>query len=253
MNGFGSQKKTSSPQVARQKLIQEELRFLLEGDKVRFSRQLLSRLLAEGCNLPLALARPRFYDLMIEGLTAALDVRDAKRFDYIDNLSGLKTEHAQFYRAMCFFEDHVQGAGPRMTQASLDALATIVSEWQLKSEIFQKDRNQFDLHLKALAQKMAKSSPSPTLSKLPLSLIRRRLYITLTTSLLRFVKNQTEFEARFGTLSEALVAMQADHTVFSRVMAIFLDDFPYGEFVASQTFWRTIQTLDNESQAPFPE
>ena len=56
----------------RDRLIRDEMRFLLQRDEQRFGKQLRARLLEEGCNLPLSVATPAFYREMIAALTSRL-------------------------------------------------------------------------------------------------------------------------------------------------------------------------------------
>ena len=65
---------------ARNQLIQREMRFVLQQDVRRFTKQLLAHLLDEGCNLHQDLARIMFYEHFERRLASSLseDTRPLK-------------------------------------------------------------------------------------------------------------------------------------------------------------------------------
>ena len=67
-------------EAVRKQLIRREMRFVLQQDVRRFTRQLLARLLDEGCNLNPALARLRFYEGFVRRLAADLPADGRSRF-----------------------------------------------------------------------------------------------------------------------------------------------------------------------------
>jgi len=236
----------------KQQLINEMMQFLLQRQEPRFSKQLQAQLLDEGCNYPMALAKPRFYELMVLGLGAHLDPVAKKKLDkrILPDFSNLN--HIQFSDTMNYFVSHLKNREKRMAMEVINSIAGIIEEWRLNPAFFSGGQQEFNAHLQAVARKFSKASASSRLPGIPINQIRRRLYIALTTSLYRFTRGQQKFQLEFGSIPEALRAMQTDHTMFCRVMAYFGDQTPYFIHAASQTFWRTLQSFntDRSSQGP---
>lgn len=230
----------------RKQLIRDTMQFLLQRNVSRFSKQLMAHLLDEGCNYPIILAKPRFYELMIFGLARQLNRGARKGFDkrISHDLSNLN--HVQFSEAMRYFATHLKNAEKKMAMEVINSIEQIMAEWKLSTAFFTGALDDFDTHLQAVVRKFAKASPSCRFSAGSINQIRRRLYIALTTSLFRFTANQQKFQLEFGSIPEVLKAMQGDHSVFCRVMAFFSTQTPYFSHAASQTFWRTFQSLHTD-------
>jgi hypothetical protein len=236
----------------KQQLINEMMQFLLQRQEPRFSKQLQAQLLDEGCNYPMALAKPRFYELMVLGLGAHLNPDAKKKLDkrILPDISNLN--HIQFSDTMNYFLSHLKACEKRMAMEVINSIARIIEEWKLNPAFFSSEREEFNAHLEAVVRKFVRVSASSRLKGIPIRQMRRRLYIALTTSLYRFTRRQQEFQMEFGSIPEALRAMRKDHTMFCRVMAYFGDQTPYFSHAASQTFWRTLQSFstDHLSQGP---
>jgi hypothetical protein len=230
----------------RKRLINEMMQFLLQRQEPRFSKQLQAQLLDEGCNYPIALAKPRFYELMVFGLGAHLNSADRKKLDkhILPDVSNLN--HIQFSAAMNYFSSHLKNSEKRMALEVINSIEDIIDEWKLNPAFFSGGQDAFDAHLEAVVGKFAKVCAPSRLPGLPINQIRRRLYIALTTSLYRFSRDQQKFQLEFGSIPATLRAMQADHTMFCRVMAYFGDQTPYFTHAASQSFWRTLQSLNTD-------
>lgn len=241
-----------------QGIIRDEMAFLLEPNEPRFDRQLLARLLGEGCNFPLAIAKPRFLKLMISGLFAKTDPATRKKFveTFHINVSefhnGKKDSisHEDFHKVMLFFKSYGQHPGQQIATEVLDAIQKLKEEWQLDEAMFQEGLEQFEARLHPLINQIyqGEQSLSPTLigdsgCPIPLDLARRRLYIALTTSLLRHIQARQAFETQFGSIPEVVKAMQEDHSVFCDFMKFCKERTPYFHYLASRTFWRTLETL----------
>jgi hypothetical protein len=220
-----------------QQLIRTETRLVQEPDVQRFRRQLRAHLLDEGCNLPLTIAIPRFYETMATELLACAALAVQQQFTDTFDPSNFGS-HEDFRRAMLFWEAHLPEAGPQIARAVIKSIDTLKAVWQLDDELFQESVSRFDQRVQTLIAPLFQHQPPMTPAW-----IRRRLYLALTTSLLRHLTPGQPFYDRFGTVPEVLNAMQDDHTVFCRVMAWFRDQIPYFHYLASRTFWRTLETL----------
>jgi hypothetical protein len=181
-----------SANQTRDRLIRDEMRFLLQRDEQRFGKQLRARLLEEGCNLPLSVAKPAFYREMIAAL------------------------------------------------AALNAL------WRLDAACFQSSGEAFDVYLRNAVNQMTRANPSGPLAALAFATLRKRVQLALIASLQKYESEPGAFETIFDGVSRCLQNIESDPTLFSRVMAFFFERTPYADHLATQTFWRTPQALDNE-------
>jgi hypothetical protein len=231
---------------ARDRLVRDEMRFLLERDQRRFGRQLRARLLEEGCNLPLAAATTAFYREMTAALASRVS-EDQKRWlaDHLPEGPGAVT-HQSFNWIMRHMEGRLPDPGPALAGAALDAVAALKAQWRVDDACFRSAPEAFDARLgEALAQ-MARANPSGPLASAVAAAVRKRVQLALIASLLTYVRDSAAFEAAFGGVSRCLREIENDPTIFSRVMAFFFERIPYAGQLASQTFWRTLQSLDNE-------
>jgi hypothetical protein len=235
-------------------IIRDELNFLLERDEERFTKHLLAHLLNEGCNLPIIIAKPRFYELMVAGLFAKASPSIQEKF--VQTLPSLQEivssptqsehqsiSHEEFFKAMLFFKSYLDFSGKQMAIEVTKSIDMIKAEWQLDESFFQEGIDHFTACLQTVINQICQGIQTSE----PIELIRRRLYIALTTSLLRYVQERKPFQAEFGSIPEVVNAMQADHAVFCRFMAFCQERTPYFTYIASQTFWRTLETLRLES------
>jgi hypothetical protein len=229
------------------------MQFLLQRKELRFSKQLQAQLLEEGCNYPMVLAKSRFYELMVFGLAAQLDPVAKKKLDkrISPDLSNLT--HIQFSETMNYFVLHLKNYEKQMAMEVIISIEQIIDEWKLNPTFFSGGLDEFNAHLLEVVRKFAKASAPSRLPGISINQIRRRLYIALTTSLYRFSRDQQKFQLEFGSIPAVLKAMQEDHTVFCRVMAFFSTQTPYFTHAASQTFWRTLQSLNTDRLWPGPQ
>jgi hypothetical protein len=144
---------------------------------------------------------------------------------------------------MRFFASNLNNAGQRMAWEVVQSIDQITQEWLLDPALFQAKRDAFDHHLHTFVTQLWHASHLSPSAHPPLDLIRRRLYIAWTNSLLRKMNVRHAFEAEFGSIPDVLNAMQADHAVFCRFMAFCQAQTPYFTYIASRTFWRTLETL----------
>jgi hypothetical protein len=233
---------------AKAQLLRDTLQFVLQRDEKRFAKLLLANLFGEGCNLPLALAKPRFYELMIEGLPPQLPPR-AKE-SVLEGLPAALSQlaHVQFYDTVLCFQSRVKDSEKRMALQVIDSLAQIKDEWQLDQRFFTEELEQFDDRLQEAVEQFGRGASTGGLADIPIERVRRRLYVALTSSLFKYITDPQAFHSEFGSIPEVMTAIQKDHRVFCRVMAFFRTRIPYFIHLASQTFWRTLQTLCTESR-----
>jgi len=230
----------------RKQLINEMMQFLLQRQASRFSKQLKAQLLDEGCNYPTVLAKPRFYELMVSGLAEQLNPAAKKKIGrrISPDLSNLN--HIQFSETMNYFVSHLKNFETQAAIEVVNSLEQIIDEWKLDTTFFSGGPDEFNAHVQAVVGKFAKASASNRLPSISINRVRRRLYIALTISLYRFTRDQQTFQLKFGSIPGVLKAMQADHTVFCRVMAFFSIQTPYFSHAAASTFWRTLQALKTD-------
>jgi hypothetical protein len=239
-------KDKSVPADQRKQLIRDTMQFLLQRDEKRFSKQLFAQLLDEGCNLPLSLAKSRFYALMFQKLAATSDTVEKDILIKRPPEALLNITHFQFNEAIRRCLSYIKNPEEQMAMQVIDSLAKIKMEWQLDPAFFTKDLTYFNHRLQAIVEQYSESVSTNRLSALPISQIRRRLYIAFSTSLLKYVSERNVFQSRFGSVPEVIKAMQRDHTVFCRLMDFFRTQTPYYIHLASQTFWRTLQNMNQE-------
>jgi hypothetical protein len=120
----------------RQQLINEMMQFLLQRQEPRFSKQLQAQLLDEGCNYPMVLAKPRFYELMVLGLGAHLNPVAKRKLDkrILPDFSSLS--HIQFSDTMNYFVSHLKNCEEQMAMAVINSIVRIIDEWKLDPAFF---------------------------------------------------------------------------------------------------------------------
>lgn len=233
----------------RDRLISEMMQFLLQRNESRFLKQLMAQLLEEGCNYPITLAKPRFYELMVQGLADQLDNGARKEFDKRMTKNFLDLNHLEFIEAMRYFVSHLKNSEKQMALEVINSIEQLIDLWKLNPPFFAAGLDDFNARLRAVVEKYTQASARCRLSTFSINQIRRRIYLALTTSLFRFIKDPKQFQMEFGTIPEVLKAIQEDHSVFCRVMAFFSTQTPFFSHAASQAFWRTLQSLNTEYPA----
>lgn len=218
---------------------------LLETDEARFSRHLLARLLDEGCNLPLIIAKPRFYALTITALAKHLPSEKSAHIQQIRH----DFKHSRFVEFMTMCYTHIPQAKQTMALEVLNSLDQLKAEWQQEAQgLREEDEARYEQRLKSILMQLYPQEPnSPhnvgqaVLDWLPQ--VRRRLVIAMTTSLLRYVRDRQQFQQSFGPLPQAIVVMQRNQAEFARFLGLYQERIPYYDHVAAQVFWRTLETL----------
>ena len=130
-------------------------------------------------------------------------------------------------------------AGREIALRVTDAIDALVREWRIDEAIFSEPVEQFTARLRESVRPFGQAD-------LSIEQLRRRLYIALTTALLSKMWAREEFAAAFGSIPALLQAMQADHAEFCRFMAFCRERTPHVLLLASQTFWRTLETVRHE-------
>jgi hypothetical protein len=228
--------RTRKSLTQQQAMIQEMRAFLLEPDERRFSQLFLARLLDEGCNLPLAIALPRLYDLMVTNLLTHVPASAQQQFQAMYGNTPCP-DHRGFVERMTFCAAHLKKAGKCLAHEFLNSLDTLKTEWQGEIRILRQDASQFEQRLLVLMNTLC---PQQHVS---IHDVRRRIYIAITTSLLRHFREPHVFHETFGSVPQALRNMQQDHNEFIRCLELYQQKIPYFPHVVAQVFWRTLETL----------
>ncbi len=228
---------------ARRALIREETRFLLQGNDARFSKQLQARLLEEGCNLPLSVARPLFYRHVVFTLRARLDGSSEASFSRRFPGSHERLVHPEFHDMIRYLHSRLPDARTKMAKASIDAVSAVMASWYLDEAALQAP-DRFEMIVRRAADRITESSPAGRLAQLPVDVVVRRLRLALTASLLRHVREPEGFRSTFGSIPRVFNEMQGDPAVFCRVMSFLQDQLPYVDHLSSQVFWRTLTHLN---------
>ncbi len=233
---------------SRDRLIRDEMRFVLQGDERRFGRELRARLLGEGCNLPLSVAKPAFYEQMIAGLTLGLSEEQQRWLSEHLPDGPEAITHPVFHFVMRQLEGRLPDPGPTLARAAVDAVAALNAVWRLDADCFRGTGEAFEACLRNAAARLTRGSPTRPLSVQSFDSLRRRVQLALVVSLLKYVSDPGAFEAAFGQVSRCLRGIAGDPSLFGRVMSFFFERIPYAGHLASQTFWRTLQALENEDR-----
>jgi len=251
---FFRARRTANMDHLKHALINEEMRFLLEKNERWFEKMLHTHLLDEGCSFPLILAKPRFYDLMLTGLTnRATPVAREQLKVHTSGSPGKNfiASHERFFQAMRGFFSHLEQPGQQMALEVTHSIHTILLESQIESNVFQDNGEFFNRYAEECFVRLWNTAYPDLCASVPnLSLLHRRLYIALTTSLLQKMNVRQAFEKEFRSLPLLLKAMQHDQAVFCRFMAFCRERMPYFIYIVSQTFWRTLETVRLEMSRP---
>jgi hypothetical protein len=237
---------SESSDDSRDRLIREELQFLLEGDERRFGRQLRARLMEEGCNLPLCLARADFYEALIAALAPGLDDEEKRRLAAGLPPRSYPLAHPRFHGTVRELSQRLRNSGPRLAAAAIDAVAAVVATWRIDPGLFTGSPAVFDDGLRSAAGRISAANPRGRLGGMPFGELRRRTRLALCVSLLKYVGDPDAFRSSFGAVPRCLAEMERNPALFSRLMAFFMGRLPHAGTLASQSFWRVLQTLDNE-------
>ena len=239
-----------SGEDARRQLIQREMRFVLQQDVRRFTKQLMARLLDEGCNFHPALARKRFYEFFVHQLAAGLPA-DA-RIRLCDNTPQVIADdtHPRFHAAVKYFLTHLSDAETQMTAAVLDVIEALKLDWQRTAEKCPLNENTGDLYLQNLVEQILCANSDGNLAQHGLAKIRQRLQIAVVTSLLRHVRRTDLLREKFGSVPQILRGLSQNPTLFPALMATFKKQIPYAQHVMAQSFWRTLNNMDTEVSDP---
>lgn len=239
-------KKPGRNSEARKSLIRAHMRFILQREEMRFSKELLALLLEEGCNLPLELAKPIFYRAMITTLSAKLDPSLRGKLTAGMPPDRSEIRHPQFHALIQAFCSHVPNPEEPLAGASLDAIAVVCRRWMVDRALLSGSAARFDEYLREAVQEIAEQNPGGELASQQFDNIRRRVRMALITSLLRHARDPASFKAAFGSVPEALATMQKDPAVLPRAMDLLSGQVPYFPDIASRTFWRTLNAMDTD-------
>ena len=234
-------------QSTRKELIKREMRFVLQQDIRRFTRQLQSRLLDEGCNLHPILARSIFYE-HFEGRIAN-DLPGALRTRFAEDQAPAPSEftHPRHQKAVKYILGHLSEAEAKIAAAVLDVLEVLKLKWQQTATQCIIDTSQGNKDLENLITQISNLNPGGYLARHGRGTIRRRLRIAIVTSLLRHVRQPELLREKFGRLSQILRKMSQNPSLYPELLAIFQEQVPYARSVIPQTFWRTLTNMDYES------
>jgi hypothetical protein len=226
-------------------ILRDATMLLLETHEARFSKHLLARLLDEGCNLPLIIAKPRFYALMTIAFEKHLPSEKSAHIQEVAH----SFQHAQFVEMMTLCYTHIPQAKQIAALEVLNSLDRIKVEWQQEAQELQEDDDaRYEQRLKSI---LAQLYPQETKAENSiedavqawLPQVRRRIVIAMTTALLRYVRDRQLLQQSFGSLPQAIAAMQQNHAEFVRFLRLCQERIPYYKHVAAQSFWRTLETL----------
>lgn len=228
---------------SKQQLINEEMQFLLQQDSGRFKRQLTARLLEEGCNLPVRLARPLFYLFFMAELRGFLPEPARIELDGRMPPDLKPIAHPYFYEAILFFRSKLRHAEKKMTHASLSACESIVRKWRLERTFFNSGSKEFIRILRRYLDWFGMEKTNRFMGDEIVHLFQRRIYLAVTMSMSRHLIHPQDFFKEFGGLSGLIRSMYTDHQVFNRIFAYYRNDIPFFMDTASRVFWRTAQSF----------
>ena len=238
--------KNRAGEAARKQLIRHEMRFVLHQDVRRFTRQLLARLLDEGCNLNPALARIKFYEGFVRRLAADLPADTRSRFCEKTPDAIVDDTHRRYHAAVKYFLAHLSDAETQITATVLDVIETLKLDWQQTAKKCLSNENQEDTNLQNLVEEISRANSGGNLGQHGLDKIRRRLRIAVITSLMRHVRRPDLLREKFGSIPQILHGLNQDPALFPALMAIFKEQIPYAPHVIAQSFWRTLNNMDTE-------
>ena len=233
-------------EAVRRQLIGREMRFVLHQDVRRFTKQLLARLLDEGCNLHPDLARIMFYERFERRLASALPAAARVRLGAKTADSDADWTHPRYHAAVNCFIAHLPDAETQIAAAVLDVVEALKLDWQRTAKKCLANVNPGDTDLQNLIERISRVNPDGQLAHHGLDKIRRRLKIAVVTSLLRHVRKPDWLRATYGSVPQMLQGAGRDPAHWSTLMDTFETQVPYAQHVTARSFWRTVNNLDNE-------
>jgi hypothetical protein len=237
-------------EAARKQLISREMRFVLQQDVGRFTKQLLARLLDEGCNLHPDLARIMFYERFERRL--ASDLPADSRIRFCEKTPDFDTDctHSHYHAAVKYFLTHLPDAETQITATVLDVIEALKLDWQRIAKKCLSNANPGDPYLQNLIEEISRVNPDGILAQHGLDKIRRRLKIAVVTSLMRHVRKPELLRETYGSVPLMLQGLSRDPAILPAVMATLKEQVPYAQHVTAQSFWRTLNNMDTELPDP---
>jgi len=236
--------------AARKQLIQREMRFVLLRDVRRFTRQLLARLLDEGCNLHRDLARMMFYERFERRLTFGLPADSHARFCEKTMNSAADFSHPRYQAAVKHFLTHLSGTQTQITAAVLDVIEALKLEWQQIAQECLPNTDARGSNLQNLIAQISRVNPAGKLARHGLDTTRRRLKIAMVASLLRHVRAPDLLQENYGSVPQILQRLSRDPAFFAALMVFLTQQVPYARHVIARSFWRTLNSMDTEQPQP---
>ena len=233
-------------EAARNQLIQREMRFVLQQDVRRFTKQLLAHLLDEGCNLHQDLARIMFYKHFRCRLTSSISADTRTRFFETPPDSDTHCTHPRFHAAVKYFFAHLTDAEAQITVTVLDVIEALKLEWQRIAKKCLSNESSGNPYLQDLIEQIARVNPDGHLAQHGLDTIPRRLKIAVVTSLMRHVRNPDLLREKYGSVPQILQGIGRDPALLPALLAAFKEQVPYAQHVIAQSFWRTLNNMDTE-------
>jgi hypothetical protein len=234
----------------RKQLIRRELRFVLQQDVRRFTRQLLAHLLDEGCNLHPDLAQKMFYERFEHLLASSRPADTRTRFFEDPPDSAPDYTHPRYYAAVKYFLTHLSDPETQIVATVLDVLETLKLNWRQVAQTCLSDENPASPNLQDLIAQISRANPGGKLARHGLERIRRRLKIAVVASLLRHVHKPDLLREKYGSVPKILRCISRDPAFMPALMAALKEQVPYAQHVISQSFWRTLNNLDTELPDP---
>lgn len=235
---------------ARNQLIQREMRFVLQQDVRRFTKQLLAHLLDEGCNLHPDLARIMFYEHFGRRLTSNISADTRTRFFEKPADSDTNCNHSHFHASVKYFFSHLADAETQITATVLDVIEALTLEWLRIAKKCLSNKSPGAPYLQDLIEQIGRVNPDGHLAQPGLDTIHRRLKIAIVTSLMRHVRNPELLREEYGSVPQILRGIDQDPALWPTLMATFEKQVPYAQHVSTQSFWRTLNNMDTELPDP---
>jgi len=233
-------------EAARNQLIKREMRFVLQQDVRRFTKQLLAHLLDEGCNLHQDLARIMFYERFERRLSPNISADTRTRFFENPADPAINCSHPRFYESVKYFFTHLADAETQITATVLDVTEALKREWQRIAKKCLSNKSPGDPYLQDLIEQIAHVNPNGHLAQHGLDTIQRRLKIALVTSLMRHVRKPAMLREKYGSVAQILKGVSRNPALLPALMATFKEQVPYAQHVIAQSFWRTLNNMDTE-------
>lgn len=235
-----------SAEAARKQLTQREMRFVLLLDVRRFTRQLMARLLDEGCNLHPDLARIMFYERIERRLASGLPADSHARFCAKTMAAAAEFTHARYQAAVKYFHTHRSVTETQITAAVLDVIEALKLEWQQMARACLPNTDAGGSNLQNLIAQISRVNPDGKLARHGLDKIRRRLKIAVVASLLRHVRAPDLLKEKYGSVPQILQGLSRDPALFAALLVFLKKQVPYAQHVIARSFWRTLNSMDTE-------